>query len=147
MVSLNEKAEPVVSVSRLFQTDIRHLSVLSPASWSTTSNSSEFSWRRCLRPWEAKMWVSIHAVIVVIVLILHCSSIHLILSSFSSMWRPVTSSRSCRTSSTASWTISAASLLSGGCICLIHLELRGAATGFPSWFQSLFSSFSFCVVM
>lgn len=35
-----------------------HLSVLSPAFWSTTSSSWEFSWRRCLRPWVEKMWVT-----------------------------------------------------------------------------------------
>lgn len=36
------------------------LSPLSHVSSSITSSSSESSWRRCLRPWEAKMWVSIH---------------------------------------------------------------------------------------
>lgn len=48
----------------------RFLSVpLSRASSSTTSSSSESSWRRCLKLWEAKMWVSIHAVAVVNVLL------------------------------------------------------------------------------
>lgn len=48
----------------------RFLSVpLSRASSSTTSSSSESSWRRCLKLWEAKMWVSILAVVVVNVLL------------------------------------------------------------------------------
>lgn len=32
----------------------------SRVSSSTTSSSSESSWRRCLKPWEAKTWVSTH---------------------------------------------------------------------------------------
>lgn len=31
--------------------------VFSPASWSTTSNSWEFSLRKCLKPWVEKTWV------------------------------------------------------------------------------------------
>lgn len=38
----------------------------SRVSSSTTSSNSEFSWRKCLRPWEAKTWVSTHAAIVTI---------------------------------------------------------------------------------
>lgn len=37
----------------------------SHVSSSITSSSSESSWRRCLKPWGAKMWVCIHAVVVV----------------------------------------------------------------------------------
>lgn len=82
--------------------------------------------------------MSIHAVIVVIAQTRHGSCIHPVLSSSSSTWRPATSSRSCRTNSTASWTTSAAFSLSGGRVFDTCVEVRGAATVSAAEFRTYF---------